>query len=49
MIRYIGGTPVPVRLKEKEGFALDVDQLCDKIGPKTRLVILNYPHNPRAA
>jgi aspartate/methionine/tyrosine aminotransferase len=46
MIRYIGGTPVPVRLKEKEGFALDVDQLCDKIGPKTRLVVLNYPHNP---
>lgn len=46
MIRYIGGTPVPVRLKEKEGFALDVDQLCERIGPKTRLVILNYPHNP---
>jgi aspartate/methionine/tyrosine aminotransferase len=46
MIRYIGGTPVPVRLKEKEGFALDVDQLCERIGPRTRLVILNYPHNP---
>ncbi len=46
MIRYIGGNPVPVRLLEDQGFALDVDQLCDKIGPKTRLVILNYPHNP---
>ena len=46
MIRYIGGVPVPVRLVEQKGFALDVDQLCDKVGPKTRLIILNYPHNP---
>src|SRR5262245_8399678 len=46
MIRYIGGVPVPVRLIEEKGFALDVDQLVDKVGPKTRLVILNYPHNP---
>jgi aspartate aminotransferase len=46
MIRYIGGVPVPVRLREEKGFDLDVDQLCDKLGPRTRLVILNYPHNP---
>jgi aspartate/methionine/tyrosine aminotransferase len=46
MIRYIGGIPVPVRLLEEHGFALDVDQLCSKVGPKTRLIVLNYPHNP---
>jgi aspartate aminotransferase len=46
MIRYIGGVPVPVRLVEDRGFELDVQQLIDKIGPKTRLIILNYPHNP---
>ena len=46
MIRYIGGNPVPVRLLEERGFALDVDQLVDRIGPRTRLIILNYPHNP---
>jgi aspartate/methionine/tyrosine aminotransferase len=46
MIRYIGGIPVPIRLLEERGFALDVDQLLDKVGPKTRLIILNYPHNP---
>jgi aspartate/methionine/tyrosine aminotransferase len=46
MIRYIGGNPVPVRLLEEQGFALDVDQLCDRVGPRTRLIILNYPHNP---
>ena len=46
MIRYIGGNPVPVRLLEERGFALDVDQLVDRIGPRTRLIIINYPHNP---
>jgi aspartate/methionine/tyrosine aminotransferase len=46
MIRYIGGTPVPVRLLEEKGFELDVDQLCSRVGPKTRLIILNDPHNP---
>jgi aspartate/methionine/tyrosine aminotransferase len=46
MIRYIGGVPVPIRLQEDAGFALDVEQLVDKIGAKTRLIILNYPHNP---
>jgi aspartate/methionine/tyrosine aminotransferase len=46
MIRYIGGVPVPVRLLEEKEFALDVDQLVSKVGPRTRLIILNYPHNP---
>ncbi len=46
MIRYIGGVPVPVRLLEEKAFELDVDQLVDRVGPKTRLIILNYPHNP---
>jgi aspartate/methionine/tyrosine aminotransferase len=46
MIRYIGGNPVPVRLLEEKAFTLDVDQLCSKVGPRTRLIILNYPHNP---
>jgi aspartate aminotransferase len=46
MIRYVGGTPVPVRLLEEKAFTLDVGQLCDRVGPKTRLIILNYPHNP---
>jgi len=46
MIRYIGGVPVPVRLLEEQGFVLDVDQLVSKVGPKTRLIVLNSPHNP---
>jgi aspartate aminotransferase len=46
MIRYIGGVPVPVRLLERRGFELDVDQLVGKVGPRTKLIVLNYPHNP---
>jgi len=46
MIRYIGGNPVPVRLLEDQAFSLDVDQLVSRVGPRTRLIILNYPHNP---
>jgi len=46
MIRYIGGVPVPVRLLEEKGYALDVDQLLGRISSRTRLIVLNYPHNP---
>ena len=46
MIRYVGGEPVPIRLLAEKQFALDVDQLVSRIGDKTRLIILNSPHNP---
>jgi aspartate/methionine/tyrosine aminotransferase len=46
MIRYLGAVPVPIRLLEERGFELDVDQLVEKVGPKTRLIVLNSPHNP---
>lgn len=46
MIRFSGGTPVPVRLVEANGFSLDVDQVEASITPKTKLIILNTPHNP---
>ena len=36
MIRYIGGTPVPVRLLEEKRFELDVDQLVSRVGPTRR-------------
>jgi aspartate/methionine/tyrosine aminotransferase len=46
MIRYIGGVPVPIRLLEEQQFALDIDQLVNRISRKTRLIIINSPHNP---
>jgi aspartate aminotransferase len=46
MIEFAGGRPVPIPLEESRGFALDVERLCAAIGPRTRMVILNSPHNP---
>ena len=46
VIRFAGGRPVPARLVEEKGFALDLDDLCRKVNERTRLIILNSPHNP---
>ena len=39
-------TPVPLR---PDDWTLDVDQLIQAIRPKTRMVIINFPHNPTGA
>jgi aspartate/methionine/tyrosine aminotransferase len=46
MIRFTGGTPVPIRLVEEKGFSLDVDQVEKALSPKTKLVVINSPQNP---
>jgi aspartate/methionine/tyrosine aminotransferase len=46
MIQFVGGKPVPIPFDEAQDFAMDVERLCQSIGPRTRLVILNSPHNP---
>jgi len=46
MIRFLGAVPVPLPLMEERGFALDLDLLRDRLSERTRLLILNSPHNP---
>ncbi len=46
MIRFLGGRPVPIPLEECRGFSFDLDRFRDSLSEKTRLVILNSPHNP---
>ncbi|MBC7222663.1 MAG: pyridoxal phosphate-dependent aminotransferase [Anaerolineae bacterium] len=46
MIRFVGAKPVPIPLRMERDFRLDVDQLADLLSPRTKLVILNSPHNP---
>jgi aspartate aminotransferase len=41
-----GAVPVPIHLHESRGFSFDPRELERLITPKTRLLILNYPHNP---
>jgi len=46
MIRFAGGTPVPMPIEEARGFSFDLNRFRDRLTDKTRLVILNSPHNP---
>jgi aspartate aminotransferase len=46
MIHYVGGRAVPIHLREQRDFALDVNELAGLINDRTRLIILNSPHNP---
>ena len=46
MIRYVGGRAVPIHLSEARDFSLDVDELAGMINQRTKLIILNSPHNP---
>jgi aspartate/methionine/tyrosine aminotransferase len=41
-----GAKPVPVHLKEAKGFSFDLSDLEKALTKKTKLLILNYPHNP---
>ncbi|MGH2764787.1 MAG: pyridoxal phosphate-dependent aminotransferase, partial [Actinomycetota bacterium] len=41
-----GATPVPIRLREDNEFRVDPDELASLITDRTRLVVLNSPHNP---
>lgn len=41
-----GAKPVPIHLHEARDFAFDPAELEKLITPKTKLLILNYPHNP---
>ena len=46
MIRFCGARAVPIRLREDRGFSLDVDEFASLLNERTRVVILNSPHNP---
>lgn len=46
MINYSVGKAVPIPLREERDFSLDVKELASLINDRTRLIILNSPHNP---
>jgi aspartate aminotransferase len=45
-IRWAGATPVPLALREEHDFSFAVDELRERLTPRTKLVILNSPQNP---
>jgi len=46
VINFTGATPVPLTLREDRDFGFDVDELRSLASERTRLVIVNSPHNP---
>ncbi len=46
VIDFLGAKPVALPLRESNEFRLDVNELAERITPKTRMLILNSPQNP---
>jgi len=46
MINFLGAKPVPIPLVEERGFSFDLNVLERSLSPKTKMLILNSPHNP---
>lgn len=46
MIEFTGARPVPVPVREENGFAFSADETLALLTAKTRLLILNSPANP---
>ena len=45
-IRAHGAVPVPLSIRERNDYKIDIEELERKVNEKTRLLILNSPHNP---
>ncbi len=46
MIEYTGATPVPIPIREENGFAFSAEETLGLITGRTRLIIINSPANP---
>jgi len=46
MIEFTGANPVPIPIREENGFAFSAAETLSLITDKTRLVIINSPANP---
>jgi aspartate/methionine/tyrosine aminotransferase len=46
MIEFTGAKPIPVPIREENGFAFSAEETLKLITPRTRLLILNSPANP---
>ena len=46
MIEFTGATPIPIPIREQNGFAFSAAETLSLITPRTRLIIVNSPANP---
>ena len=46
MTKYVGGMAVAAPLREENDFRMDVAEVESLVTPRTRLIVINSPHNP---
>jgi methionine aminotransferase len=46
IVRLAGGVPIHIPLESSKGYRINFDDLKTKLSPKTRVIMVNTPHNP---
>ncbi len=46
VVRLVNGKPIPIPLREENDFRLNPEDVRKEISKKTKMIILNSPHNP---
>ncbi|HEV3484195.1 MAG TPA: pyridoxal phosphate-dependent aminotransferase, partial [Vicinamibacterales bacterium] len=46
MIAFAGGNPVAAPLREERDFRMDVEEVASLVTDRTRMIVINSPHNP---
>lgn len=49
MVDEFGAQLVPIALRQEDGWKLDIERLAEKVSKKTKLIVVNVPHNPTGA
>jgi len=44
--RFLGAKVTPWKLREENDYAPDLDELTEIVSPRTRMIVINHPHNP---
>ncbi|TFG12375.1 pyridoxal phosphate-dependent aminotransferase [Candidatus Thorarchaeota archaeon] len=45
-VKFAGGVPIPVPVREKNNFSFDSSELAQAISGKSKMIIINTPSNP---
>ncbi len=46
MVSFCGGRPVSMRLTMENGFSPDIEELKNLVNRRTKMLVINTPHNP---
>ncbi len=44
--RFVGGTAVPLPIRQENDFRIDIDEMTSLVTPRTKMIVLNSPANP---